>query len=330
MERAFQGKEFWKNYMHKWYGEDLIAKSNVIEEDYILSEGTEIHLDVYPISKERPTVVFCHGLVGYGRVMLPFTIPLYELGYNVVAPDLMGYGNSKGKKGDFTWNHWLANLRDCVSYARGRLGDDVILSGASMGGPLAYAAAARHWNVDAVICYCLWDLQMKEFIEGTVNFGKWTYLVLQLFKMAAKIAPRYRIKNSMLISYAKLTDSDEMNHMLEFEDPLSCNVISVRAAVSLITQSKLDIPPEKFPYPTLVVYPSGDRMANEEFAKRMYKALTCDKRIVPFEGSDHFTTHRHYFEDVWGPEADVWIKEHVLQPSSAHDAAGRELEEAHS
>lgn len=305
----FLDKDFWKNYMVCWWGEDLIQKAEVIEEIWLPSSGQNIHLEVYDTKRKTPTIIFLHGLVGYARLVLPFTSPLFELGYNVIAPDLMGYGKTTGLKGDFTWNDWMNNVRDTVEYAKKRFGGPVILSGASMGGPVAFSAASRFKNVDSVICYCLWDLQRREFIEGVIKFGKWSYFVLEILKIIALFFPKIRFKNSTLINYNNLTDSIELNKMLESGDPNASTLISIRAAVSMITQSKWDTPLEEFNIPLLIFQPSADRMTPPFFAREIYERLKGKKRWIDFTGADHMTSKQHYFKEIWALEVDRWLKE---------------------
>ncbi|MBD3276302.1 MAG: hypothetical protein GF372_13380, partial [Candidatus Marinimicrobia bacterium] len=90
----YQGPDYWKNYMVNWFGEELIGKWNeYVIEDSVPSKDGEIHLEVYDSGDPAaPTLIFSHGIAGYARVLLPFTIPLREKGYNLVVPDLQGYG----------------------------------------------------------------------------------------------------------------------------------------------------------------------------------------------------------------------------------------------
>jgi alpha-beta hydrolase superfamily lysophospholipase len=137
--------DYWKNYMERWFGRNLIAKwQEYVTEDWIESNGKKIHLEVYDTrNPEAPTFVFVHGIAGYARVLLPFLIPIRERGYNIVAPDLQGYGYNAGTKGDFEWNIHVQNICDTLRYSRNRFSGKLIAGGASMGGPLAYAAAVN-------------------------------------------------------------------------------------------------------------------------------------------------------------------------------------------
>ena len=129
------------------------------------------------------TIIFSHGIAGYARVLLPFIIPLREKGYNLVIPDLQGYGYNEGLKGDFEWNEHVGNLIDSVKYAKQRFKGMVILGGASMGGPLAYSAACRYSEIDGLVCWCLWDFSDREFMLKETNTKGLTYVLIPVMKI---------------------------------------------------------------------------------------------------------------------------------------------------
>lgn len=69
---------------------------------WIQSNDESLHIEMYYTGvPDATTIVFSHGITGYARLMLPFIMPLFEKGYNIIAPDLKGYGYNKGRKGDF-------------------------------------------------------------------------------------------------------------------------------------------------------------------------------------------------------------------------------------
>ncbi len=155
----YHGADFWKNYMVHWFGDELIDKwEKHVGQRQIDSVNGKINIEIYRnADPNKPTIVFSHGIAGYARLLTPFYIPLFEKGYNIIAPDLEGFGYNQGKKGDFTFDIHLENLKDTVYYARNHFKGKVYLGGASMGGPLAYATDARYNCADGLICWCLFD-----------------------------------------------------------------------------------------------------------------------------------------------------------------------------
>ncbi len=165
--------------MINWFGEELIDKwERYAEIKRIDSANGKINIEIYKNEDlSKPTIIFSHGIAGYARLLLPFIIPLYEKGYNIVAPDLEGFGYNKRLKGDFTWDIHLQNLKDAAEYAKTIFKGKIYLGGASMGGPLAYAADVRYNCADGLICWCLWDFADREFINNASTTKKFTYFL---------------------------------------------------------------------------------------------------------------------------------------------------------
>lgn len=305
-----QGDDFWKNYMERWFGEGLIADwEKNVKLDSIASNGRRINLEVYDTGNARAkTIVFAHGIAGYARLLLPLTIPLFKRGHNLVVPDLQGYGYNEGLKGDFEWNAHVQNLMDAVDYAGERFNGKPFLGGASMGGPLAYAAASKITDrVDGLICWCLWDFSDKEFMVKETNTGYFTYPLMPLFWLASKLFGRLRLKTYSLISYDTLTDSKEMNDLVKL-DPQAGTHITLRGAASLILQSKPELRHEDFRLPVLIVQPGADRMTPKVYSERVYEKLGSKiKEYVELEGAAHFPTERRYYE-LWESAVNAFLK----------------------
>jgi len=268
------GKDYWKNYMEKWFGKELIEKweKNVVIEE-IQSNGKKINIELYDTgNKNTPTIIFAHGIAGYARVLLPFAMPLFEKGYNLVIPDMQGYGYNNGLKGDFEWNVHKQNLIDAVRYAKSRFHGKIILGGASMGGPLAYAAACESDGIDALVCWCLWDFSDREFMLKETNTKKFTYLLIPVFRFLSAFMGKFRVKTYSLISYDTLTDSQEFNNMVK-NDPQAGTHITIKGALSLILQSKPSISHENYDKPVLVFHPGNDKMVPKYYSEKVFKKL---------------------------------------------------------
>lgn len=101
----YSGKDYWKNYMEKWFGKELIEKweKHVIVQE-IKSNGKKINVELYDTgNKYAPCIIFAHGIAGYARVLLPFTMPLFERGYNLIIPDMQGYGYNRRNSVESLW-----------------------------------------------------------------------------------------------------------------------------------------------------------------------------------------------------------------------------------
>ena len=305
----YSGDDFWKNYMDNWFGAELIGKwSEYVTEETIISNNRNMHIEIYDAGNPNsPTLIFAHGIAGYARLLLPFLIPLREKGYNIIAPDLQGFGYSDGLKGDFEWDVHLKNLSDTINYAKQRFIGKIILGGASMGGPLAYATAARFGGIDALACWCLWDFSDKEFMLNETNTKKFTYLLIPVFRILGSVMGNFRLNTYTLVSYDTLSDSCEMNSLVK-EDPQAGTHISLKGAVSLVTQSKPDLPHDRFKLPVLVVQPGSDRMTPVKYIKKTFDKLGSEKkRYIELAGAEHFPTNKNFYEK-WAEEFNDFVQ----------------------
>ncbi|MFO8067397.1 MAG: alpha/beta hydrolase [Bacteroidales bacterium] len=308
MKIEYSDKDFWKNYMINWFGAELIDKwEKYVEVKQIDSVKGKINIEIYKnVDLTKPTIVFSHGIAGYARVLLPFLIPLYEKGYNIIAPDLEGYGYNNRLKGDFTWNAHLQNLKDTVDYAKSIFKGKVYLGGASMGGPLAYATDVRYNCADGLICWCLWDFADREFMNKETNTKRLTYPMMPFLKLSSALFGKLRLKTYYFVSYDTLTDSMEFNNLLK-TDPQAGTLISLRGATSLVTQSKPDMKHENYEKPVLVCQPEQDKMTPNYYTKKTFKKIKSEKKDYQnFDGA-HFPTDKQTYVK-WTESVDSFIK----------------------
>lgn len=300
---------FWKNYMMNWFGSELIGKwEKHARVEQIASVNGPINLEIYRNSDiEKPVIVFTHGIAGYARILLPFLMPLFEKGYHIIAPDLEGYGYNERLKGDFTWDIHLQNLKDCVDYARSQFKGKLFLGGASMGGPLAYSADARYDCADGLICWCLWDLAEKEFIRKETRAKGLSYTLMPFFRLLVRVLGKLRLKTYRFISYDTLSDSKSFNALVK-SDPQAGTMISLRGALSLLTQSKPDKAHCEYEKPILVCQPEDDKMTPGFYTKRTFASIKSDKKqYCSFDGA-HFPLDKSIYTK-WAACVDAFIRD---------------------
>lgn len=274
----------------------------------IESYGKDINLEIYDSQiEDAPVIIFSHGIAGYARVLLPFIIPLFRKGYTLIVPDLQGYGYNNGIKGDFEWNAHVQNLKDAAKFAKEKYKGPVWLGGASMGGPLAYAAASECDFIEGLLCWCLWDFSDKEFMQNETSTGRATYVLIPLFKFLSKFFGKVRLKTYHLISYDTLTDSKEFNTLIK-RDPQAGTHITLKGASSLVLDSKPAIPHSSYVKPVLVVQPGNDQITPKKYIKKTFEALgSKSKKYIEVEEASHFPTKPEFYNQ-WANEVDQFLK----------------------
>lgn len=89
---------------------------------------------------DRPVVLLIHGIAGSSKTW-EATLPLLAAGYRIIAPDLLGHGESAKPEGDYSLGAYASGLRDLLAI----LGvDKATLVGHSLGGGIAMQLAYQH------------------------------------------------------------------------------------------------------------------------------------------------------------------------------------------
>jgi len=95
----------------------------------------------YRMAGEGPAILLIHGLAGSSRAWRD-VMPLLARDYTVVAPDLLGHGESAKPMGDYSLGAHASGLRDLLVGALGI--ERATLVGQSFGGGVAMQLAYQH------------------------------------------------------------------------------------------------------------------------------------------------------------------------------------------
>jgi pimeloyl-ACP methyl ester carboxylesterase len=95
----------------------------------------------YRMAGEGPAIVLIHGMAGSSRTWRD-VMPLLARQHTVIAPDLLGHGESAKPLGDYSLGAYASGLRDLVVGALGI--ERATLVGQSLGGGVAMQLAYQH------------------------------------------------------------------------------------------------------------------------------------------------------------------------------------------
>lgn len=219
-----------------------------------------------------------------------------ERGFNVVLPDLTGYGFNTGRRGDWPWAQFVQNLLDTLNAAEERYRGPLFLAGMSLGGPLAYHAACHRSDLAALACYCLHDYRDAEFLADVSRFGVLTPLAQRVTGAAARLLSRLRLPAELIVSYRYVAEDPQFVALLR-RDPLAGATISLRAVDSLFRAIPA-IEFEQFAFPTLVLQPDRDRMLPPKWSRICYERLGCAKEYIEIPNCGHWTLYPEQLDVV--------------------------------
>ena len=187
------------------YPKDLIFKNNTNEEtnqnetsgvfnidsktwlykysnytDLFLKSKDNLKLHNYIIKNENKSnkwIIAVHGYTSNGKYMASYAQKFYEMGYNIILPDLRGHGKSEGNYIGMGWHERL-DIIDLTNYIANNYKDSqIVLFGVSMGAATVMSASGEELprNVKAVIEDCGY----------TSTWNQFAYQLKSLFKLPA-------------------------------------------------------------------------------------------------------------------------------------------------
>lgn len=279
--------------------------------------GLDVHLDRSPVPESPIKVIVLHGAGAYGRVMAPAAVLASQHGFETVSPDLPGYGLTKVPSERFTYSLWVDCVRDLIDAELARDGRPVVLFGVSLGGLLAYHAAARSRRVVGLVATTLADMREPAVRQGFArtpllgSAGLW--LLQQLHPMTDGLPLPMRFMSKM----SNISNIPELSQLCA-TDPLGGgNWVPARFLRTLM-ESAPDIEPEDFKVcPVLLTHPGVDRMTEISLSRRFFDRLACPKRMVVLEGASHMPTEHPGVDQLESAVlefvGEVVKKEDVLQ-----------------
>ncbi len=255
-------------------------------------------------------LLILHGAGGHSGALWPAAALAADLGYDVLAPDLPGYGRTKvPDPGAVRYPDWL----DCVcALIRAEQQADprpLVLLGASMGGMLAYSACARLEQEDGgspvarLMATCLLDPADPEVWSALSPWlGRWS---LPLMDALAPLLDRRRLPIRWLTPMNRIANQPALSKLCR-TDPRGGG-----GSVALgFLRSYLNAPPERAPerfttVPVLLTHPAADRWTAPALSLRFLERIAAPTRHIPLENAGHFPVEEPGIEQLRDVLRDV-------------------------
>lgn len=255
------------------------------EEKYIEVNGMEIHIDEYEMSSETSIVVL-HGVGGNGRLVSFFAVPLARAGYNVICPDLPGYGFSKYKKG-ITYTDWIEVGNKVVETEISK-GRKVFIIGLSAGGMLAYNVACNHQDLSGLIFTNILDNREEEVKSCSAKNKFQAKYGIRILNLLPKFIRNVKVPIRMVTNMDGLVNNKEILNVLLKDKVGAGSMVNINFLLSMINSIPI-IEPDKFnKVPVLMVHPGNDLWTPVEISEIFYNKIASNKRKVILENAGHF------------------------------------------
>lgn len=240
----------------------LLNNSNYTDEYITSSDNLKLHS--YEIKNTTPSnkwVITVHGYTSEGLKMSTYAKKYYDMGYNVLIPDLRAHGLSEG---DYIGMGWDDRL-DIISWINYILAKDanaeIVLHGVSMGAATVSMTSGEDLpsNVKAIIADCGYTSVWEEF----------SYQLDDLFSL-----PEFPIMN------------------------VSSLVAQIRAGYSLSDASSIE-QVKKSKTPILYIHGDKDDFVPYFMMEELYNATSSEKEMLTIKDAGHAKASEVDPETYW-------------------------------
>lgn len=255
------------------------------EETYVEMNNMSIHLDVYE-QGANTSIIILHGVGGNGRLLSFMAIPLAKACYNVICPDLPGYGYTKYNK-NTTYNDWIEIGSKIVAHER-LMDRNVFIIGLSAGGMLAYNVACKHQDINGLIFTNILDNRDEEVrLYSAKNKFQAKYGIKYLSRLP-HIIRNIKVPIKMVTNMNGLVNTPEILKVLLKDKVGAGSRVQLSFLLSMMNSTPV-LEPEHFnTVPVLMVHPENDLWTPVKISDRFFDKLVTSKHRVLLENAGHF------------------------------------------
>jgi len=281
---------------------------NTWREEVLEADGRELHIYFFDAAPGDPALVFVPGTGVYALLYTEFMHKLSREGFNVIGLDPRGHGKSSGKRGSYTLGGLVADARAVIDHAFGLYGDKVAVAGSSQGGMAAFYAAAAETRLKAAVCHNV----IAPDEPDNYRMTRWPAIYKRMMPIAP-LATRFNIELRLPVS-AYLDLKNEETRMIPDvgrffrEDPMAVSAVSLSAFASLAL-TPMARPVEEIEVPVMVIHSELDDIFPEDYVRRIYARLKCEKEFLYLPGKYHLVMTD--FVDEILPPVSRFLKEQM-------------------
>ena len=230
-----------------------------------------------------------HGAGGNGRMLGPYAKILTDIGLNVVAPDLPGYGLTvQDEKSTIRYDDWRGTVTSMMR-SEAELGLPIVLFGASMGGMLAYDAAALTRLPIGLVATCFLEPKDDRVRRATVRWQWVARFVEPLLRTFSGITDSLPVPMKLASNMKAITNVPELTEAI-VDDPAAGGNWMPAGFLRTFLAADPVVPPEQFDVcPVLLVHPAKDKWTDVLLSHAFLKRLqSVDASYKLLENGGHF------------------------------------------
>ena len=280
----------WRKYQLFFPTEMRCTPETTPTEEWWSWNGLDVHIDRLAVPNAKLKVIVLHGAGAYGRVMAPAAVIARRYGYETVSPDLPGYGLTAVSPDRFVYPLWVDCVSALIDAEIARDGKPVVLFGVSLGGLLAYQAAARSRKIVGLIATTLADPREPAVRQGFARTKLLGSAGLWLLEKTKAVTDGLPMPMRFMSKMNRISNVPELSRLCS-RDPLGGGSWVPARFLRTLMHTAPDLEPEAFGVcPVLLTHPGVDRMTEISLSRRFFDRLACPKKMVVLEGASHMPT----------------------------------------
>ena len=287
---TYDTEPMWRRYQ-PYFPEGMRCTPEALpREEYWRWRGLDVHLDRGGSPAAAIKVLVLHGAGAYGRVMAPAAVLAQRYGYETVAPDLPGYGMTRVPRAEMTYGLWIDCVCDLIDAELARDGKPIVLFGVSLGGLVAYQAAARSRRVIGLVATTLADLRERDVRRGFARHPLLGTAGFWLLDRLARVTDGLPLPMAWMSRMHRISNRPELSRLVSHDRLGGGSWVPARFLRTMATAAPA-LEPEEFDVcPVLLAHPGADRMTDIALSRRFFDRLAAPRRMIVLEGASHMPT----------------------------------------
>ena len=245
-------------------------------------------------------LLILHGGGGHSSALWPAAALAAEIGYDVLAPDLPGYGQTRvPDPAAVRYPDWVDCVADLLRAESASDPRPIVVVGASMGGLLGYSAIAQlattHPGTTAapvvhLVATCLLNPADPVTWPALSRWGGATSLRLlrPLLRHLGPRLSRLRVPLRWLVPMTRIANDPHLSHLCS-TDPRGGGGRVALGFLSSFLFSQPTIAPEDFhAVPVTLIHPGDDHWTPASMSLPFFERIAAEKHYVILDGAGHF------------------------------------------